>query len=259
MSTQALSWVFDESETDGATRLVMIGIANHVDRRGDGWAYVDEVLRVARCSLNSYHRAVRAAVEMGELSVEVRQGGRLDMRGGHRPNLYVFPRMMAESCGTQPGEDTESCGTQPGYHRRTQPGEVGGTQPGEDTSTPLRNDPSMTRQLPLGAEQARPPKKPRPPDPVWDAMVGVCGLTGATPTPRERDAWNGAAKGLRVVQATPDEISRRGAEHRRRWPQASLTPTSLARHWAELSTTSEGSGGMTEAEYLAEKARPAWL
>jgi hypothetical protein len=151
MSTQALSWVFDESETDGATRLVMIGIANHVDRRGDGWAYVDEVLRVARCSLNSYHRAVRAAVEMGELSVEVRQGGRLDMRGGHRPNLYVFPRMMAESCGTQPGEDTESCGTQPGEDRPTQPGEVGGTQPGEDTSTPLRNDPSMTRQGPIFA------------------------------------------------------------------------------------------------------------
>jgi hypothetical protein len=145
MSTQALSWVFDHSKTEGVARLVMIGIANHVDRRGDGWAYVDEVRRVAKCSLNSYHRAVKAAIELGELEVDVRGGGRLEMRGGYRPNRYVFPLM---SCGTQPGEDTESCGTHGGEVCGPQPGEVGPTQPGEDTPAHIRNDPSLTHQGP---------------------------------------------------------------------------------------------------------------
>lgn len=74
----------------------------------------------------------------------------------------------------------------------------------------------------------------RPRDLVWEAMLQACGLDGATPTRRERAAWNGAAKDLRDIGAPPEEILARGAAFRRLWPNVSLTPTALARRWSEV-------------------------
>lgn len=152
MSVQAISWVLDHSETVGATRLVMIGIANHVDARGDGWAYVSEVLRAANCSEKSYYRAVDIAGEMGELEVDLRGGGRLEMRGGYRPNRYIFPKM----CGGQPDHHSPGRGGQDDHHGPGHPDHLGGGQPDHHTTGPLRNDPSVTRQRPADAAQQEP-------------------------------------------------------------------------------------------------------
>lgn len=70
-------------------------------------------------------------------------------------------------------------------------------------------------------------------DPVWDALLEACGLTGTLPTPSERGAWHKAAGDLRSIGATPAEIHRRAAAYRQRWPEVTMSPTALARRWNE--------------------------
>lgn len=104
MSVQAIAWVLEHSRTRATTRLVMIAIANHVDGRGEGWCYRHEILRGANCSPDSYFRATEAAKKLGELEIDQRGGGNLRMRGGHRPNRFIFPKMVsqiAEMCDPQ--------------------------------------------------------------------------------------------------------------------------------------------------------------
>lgn len=75
-------------------------------------------------------------------------------------------------------------------------------------------------------------RTPRRRDVVWDTLLEVCAVTD--PIPRAaRGAYNRAVADLRAVDATPDEIRRRAAVFRVRWPNVSLTPTALARRWAE--------------------------
>lgn len=245
MSYQTQTWAAQQRTGDVGIKATLMALANYADENHSCYPSQATLAYDTEQGERTVRRQLKHMEESGFLQRTPQ--GRRD--GGRGPDRYILAVPPQEVSG-QSGQEVS------GQSGQGVSGQIGGGFPAIAVAGELPEE--LPENL-FAAEQARPPKKPRPPDPVWDAMVGVCGLTGATPTPRERDAWNGAAKGLRVVQATPDEISRRGAEHRRRWPQASLTPTSLARHWAELSTTSEGSGGMTEAEYRAEKARPAWL
>lgn len=98
---------------------------------------------------------------------------------------------------------------------------------------------------PNGADDPPKQKKPRPPDPLWDAMLAACGLNGASPTPGERGAWNKAVQDLRTVNATPAEIQARGSAYRKRWPNVSLTPTALARRWSECVATTASNHGVS--------------
>lgn len=77
-------------------------------------------------------------------------------------------------------------------------------------------------------------KKERPRDPVWDALIEVCGVDAKTIPVSKRGAYGKAVKELKGVDATPDEIRRRGANYVRRWGADKLTPSALVSHWAEV-------------------------
>ncbi len=74
----------------------------------------------------------------------------------------------------------------------------------------------------------------RPRTDVWDALMAVCQIDVTSIPPSARGAYNAAVKDLRALAATPREISRRARRYRERFAGAALTPTALARHWAEL-------------------------
>lgn len=63
--------------------------------------------------------------------------------------------------------------------------------------------------------------------------MAACGVDATTVTGSSRGAYNRATAELRKVNADPSEITRRAENFQRRWPGASLTPTALARRWAE--------------------------
>jgi hypothetical protein len=78
-----------------------------------------------------------------------------------------------------------------------------------------------------------PPKATRRADPLWDAVMLACNISTDI-TSQARGRYNKAVKELRDIDADPDEVPRRAQVYKVKWPNTSLTPTALARHWAEL-------------------------
>ncbi|MFA9269219.1 MAG: hypothetical protein ACEQSX_00455 [Baekduiaceae bacterium] len=102
MSVEAMSWVFAESEAKGNARLVLLAISNHIAAdTAEGWCYVATVLQGARCSYDTYRRAVQDLIASGELARSVNEGtGGRFTRGDSKPNLWAMPR-FGESRGLQ--------------------------------------------------------------------------------------------------------------------------------------------------------------
>lgn len=101
MSVQAISWVLNHSRSTGATRCVLIAIANHVDAEGRGWAYVAGVMREANCSLDTYRRAVKWAEEAGELERMVNEGQARKAAPNRKPNEFCLRHLGTADCTPQ--------------------------------------------------------------------------------------------------------------------------------------------------------------
>lgn len=74
----------------------------------------------------------------------------------------------------------------------------------------------------------------RPRDVVWDAVMDACQIDTASIPGSARGAYNKAVADLKQANADPDEIARRAMHFRMHWPDITLTPTALARRWAEI-------------------------
>jgi hypothetical protein len=108
------------------------------------------------------------------------------------------------------------------------PPEVRGTSSGSPT---VQNS---TEPNPTKNKNVAPPKATRKPDLIFDALVNVCGLNPGELTKSGRGALNRATAELRDIGATPEGITARAKVHRQRWPGAELTPSSLAKNYAQL-------------------------
>ena len=84
------------------------------------------------------------------------------------------------------------------------------------------------------------PPKPREPNPAFDALCEVAGLTGKL-TPREASRIGMSLKQIRA--AMPDgaelptvavEIRHRAENYRKTWPGMTLTDTALVAHWSKM-------------------------
>lgn len=71
-------------------------------------------------------------------------------------------------------------------------------------------------------------------DLLWNALMASCGISSGEITPSSRGKYNQALKEIRDAGGTVDTIAARARSHLAKWPNASLTPNSLAKHWAEL-------------------------
>ena len=98
-----------------------------------------------------------------------------------------------------------------------------------------------------GEQTLAPAKPPREPDPIFEALIDACGLDIDELTSSARGAANKATKELRDVGASPDGIHARAKVYRQKWPDRELTPSALAKHYAQLGAKAKGppSGGRT--------------
>lgn len=71
----------------------------------------------------------------------------------------------------------------------------------------------------------------RPADPLWDALVAVCGPAVTHP---EQSRRGKCVKDLRAVGATASDVAARAATFRRLWPRITLTDTALVGRWSTL-------------------------
>jgi hypothetical protein len=98
VSVRVQSKVWEHSKASGNTLIVLLKIADNCDDAGNNaWPSIASLARYCRCSPSTVKRCVRELVELGELAVTSRGGGR---RPGtrHSPNLYrVLVDVMVQS------------------------------------------------------------------------------------------------------------------------------------------------------------------
>ena len=94
----------------------------------------------------------------------------------------------------------------------------------------------------------------RKPDVIFEAVAEVLGvpLAKVPKGKNARGAWNAAVRDLKAEEATPAEIIRVAATYRTTWPGIALTPTALAKHFAQLRAVGATDGRATlRAAYAA--------
>ena len=83
------------------------------------------------------------------------------------------------------------------------------------------------------------PPKPREPNPAFDALCEVAGLTGKL-TPREASRIGMSLKQIRTAMGEAElptvavEIRHRAENYRKTWPGMTLTDTALVAHWSKM-------------------------
>jgi len=62
--------------------------------------------------------------------------------------------------------------------------------------------------------------------------MDACAI-GSSMTKTERSGYNAAVNEMRAAGATADDVHVHAAVYRVRWPEASLTPHALKKHWGD--------------------------
>lgn len=157
-----------------------------------------------------------------------RVGGKAKALAAAKPALQPAPeRGLSQPSSRKPSRDVAF---QSSTSITTFVGEASASPTSKQDVESLLLPPSQTTAV--GSTTAR-AGNGRPPDLLWEAMLEACGLRQEDMTKGARGACNSARKDLGAVGATPEEVRRRAAIYRRKFPGAELTPTALAKQWAQ--------------------------
>jgi len=84
MSIEAVSLVLNNSRATGRSKLVLLGIANHLGDHG-AWPSISTLARYANSSERSVKRDIQELIELGELKVEIQNA---PTKTQYKTNLY---------------------------------------------------------------------------------------------------------------------------------------------------------------------------
>lgn len=100
--------------------------------------------------------------------------------------------------------------------------------------------PSPSPIIETNLPAVKPPGKPRSRNPVMDALASATGIDPAHIGTAMAKRLNSKITVIKESSpdVTPEEIQARAAAYRQKWPEMSLTPEALAKHWHTLSGAS---------------------
>ncbi len=94
MSSEALSWVWEKSEATGASRTVLLRIAEQAGKHGENsWPGIATLAHCCRISERSVRICLNKLEEAGELLVFSNEGGSRGCPNDRRPNRYELPQV----------------------------------------------------------------------------------------------------------------------------------------------------------------------
>lgn len=150
MSVRAIGWVWDNSESEGAARLVLLAIADCANAPGmDAWPSMAEICRKTRLSERGVQKAIGKLVEIGEL--EVSRGA-----GRGRTNRY---RIVMET--PNPVRGSKPVNPEP---RSPEPRSPEHSSPERRSRNPEQSSPGTVRTVSTtNGPPVTPPPAPPPP------------------------------------------------------------------------------------------------
>lgn len=185
--------------------------------------FTESITRIAERAGVSYRKAAGVLSFLARLDVIGIRGNVIEGTKERGPNTYT----LGTACTTS-GTGCQRLGTE------------------ENRSVPrlLEESPEESPEeiAPDGASESskhsKPPRKPIKPrerNAVLDALVSV---DGSDPVQVTSPAWGAAAKALKDIRevdpdVTTEEIQRRASNYRLHMPDAAISATALAKHWAK--------------------------
>jgi len=207
VSVRVMSWVWDQ-QLPTTKKMLLLAIADHADDEGNNaWPSKARLSQKVGVEPNRIRQLLRELEIDGWLVTNKQRGGTLNTPSDRRPNLY-------------------SINTQRGLPQDSPRGLV------QEPSRGLVQEPLIIQGT-SGTSFAGKKKKRRP-DTIFDAIVSVCLIDPASLTASARGSVNKAVKELRDVEATAETITRVAAAYRKKWPDLSLSPAALAKHYPSL-------------------------
>ena len=105
--------------------------------------------------------------------------------------------------------------------------------PDRGETQPLSNEGVLvTNEVPLAD---KPPESvTRKKDNLFETVAEVCGIGLTTLTRTARGQLNKAAKELREIDATDEQVRHKAKAYKAQYPNATLTPTALIKHWSSF-------------------------
>jgi Helix-turn-helix domain len=156
MTVKVVTWVFDNSETTGSERLVLLALADHADDESwSCWPSIARIARKARVSESTARRSLQNLAEQGHILIQLNQGP--SKRPDRRPNLYRILHRGVSDCypvGNHGVSDGPPRGVKTGQN------EVSAVTP-EPRKEPSKN---RERSFPQDGLARRPEQRPDCPD-----------------------------------------------------------------------------------------------
>lgn len=211
---QVPHWVLELPLSDKAIRLYAI-LSKYADN-SDGTSYPGRgtLAKYMRCHRSSVDRAVEELIEAGCITKQVRY-----REGRFTSSLYTVIRIP-------PSRTDEGSRTHDATPRRTD--ETTSSHPCDIELEPQNVEPEE-----LLADKP-PESSTKKKDQTFETLAEVCGISLTGLTRSARGQLNKAAKELREVNATPDLIRAKAKAYKAQYPNATLTPTALVKHWASF-------------------------
>lgn len=105
---KAVDEVMEKSNSTGASRLILIAIARHINRKtGEAWPGTDQLAFLANCHEDHVRKCLRTLEGLDELEVEI-QGGPGTSKAD-KPNLYRIPFLVRGVNSPAEQKDIREC------------------------------------------------------------------------------------------------------------------------------------------------------
>lgn len=221
--------------------MVQLAIADFASDDGIAWPSREKLAEKARVSQRHLTRCLAEAIERGELERRrLRHGNHSDTRRVYR---ILLDGLDPVDLARLPFELAEPFSAT-GHHGHREPAATGHPVTGlrdipgrRRARDPLKVEPSLEPPTTKAGPGPAAKTRTRKPDLFWDELLRVCGVDSAAITKSARGAYNRAVQEIKQTGAAPDEIQRRASEYLRKFPNAALTPSALAKNWPVLGRT----------------------
>ena len=195
----------------GPRKLVLLALVEHAGQDARCWPSQARLVQLTGLSRSTVSQAVLALEEDGLVDVDRTQG---------RGSIYTLrpDREPVDREPVNPRPDRE-----PVSHPT-------GSRSGPDREPVTEQTKNSPGEQPTGG----PPKRARKRDLLFEAVIAATGQDLGTLTKPARGVANRAVKELREVGATPEQVSAAARRWRQEFPNATLTPSALSKHWSKL-------------------------
>ena len=210
MSLDALKWAWEQDCPNATAKLVLMALADHANSDGECWPSMKRVAKLTGISSRQVSTHIVTLESLGYVTKGNRRRHEGQLRGWeYRVNL----RDEATSGSTLPVASGSPAHL---------PAEAG-----------FRSEPSENRKEEPLAD--KPPESvTRKKENLFETVAEVCGIGLTTLTRTARGQLNKAAKELREIDATDEQVRHKAKAYKAQYPNATLTPTALIKHWSSF-------------------------